>query len=157
MLICADIEYPISENRYSMWFDWSRRRHRGLRWWVLYNIESSPKNGAEIMDGMEAMTQGWWRPSPGSIYPLLDSMVKEGEISKREDGRYELTQKGKEEVGWVPGRHYTQPRTVQDVLVEMTSYTSYLEDLAKSDVSKLSPYIDQIRALQARLSKLSGA
>lgn len=108
------------------------------------------------MDGMEGMSQGWWRPSPGSVYPLLDSMVSEGEISKKEDGRYELTHKGKEDIGWVPGRHFSQPRTVQDVLREMTSYVSYLEDLGKSDSTKLAPYADQVRQLQARLAKVGG-
>jgi DNA-binding PadR family transcriptional regulator len=47
----------------------------------------------EIMDEIENMTQGWWRPSPGSVYPMLDEMVKDGLVKKREDGKYELTAK----------------------------------------------------------------
>jgi len=137
-----------------MWFDWSRHKHRGLRGWVLYILESSAKNGAEIMDTMESMSQGWWRPSPGSVYPLLETMAKEGSIKKREDGKYELTEQGKEEVGWPSRMRSTYPRSMDEVLNEMTSYVSYLEDLARTDISKLAPYSKQIKELQARLLRL---
>src|SRR2546428_5135163 len=72
-------------------------RRGWLRPWVISMIARSPKNGAEIIDEIEKMSWGGWRPSPGSIYPLLDQMVQEGAIRKREDGRYELTDKGKDE------------------------------------------------------------
>ena len=49
--------------------------------WVLSILQQSPKKGAEIMDQIEIATQGWWRPSPGSVYPLLDELQKE-EASK---------------------------------------------------------------------------
>ena len=56
--------------------------------WTLSLIARAPKNGAEIVDEIEQMTQGWWRPSPGSIYPLLADLQQEGLIQKRDDGRY---------------------------------------------------------------------
>ena len=37
-----------------------------------------------------------WRPSNGSIYPMLKKMVNEGMINKRDDGRYELSENGKD-------------------------------------------------------------
>ena len=64
---------------------------------VVSMLSNSPKNGVELMDDMEKMTQGWWRPSPGSVYPLLEQLTNEGLIRKREDGRYELTEKASEE------------------------------------------------------------
>jgi DNA-binding PadR family transcriptional regulator len=137
-----------------MWFNWAQHKHRGLRGWVLYILEISPKNGAEIMDAMEGMSQGHWRPSPGSIYPLLESMSKEGTIKKLEDGRYELTSTGKEEVGWPSRMRSNYPRSIEDVLSEMNSYVSYLEDLAKAKDTKLTPHLQQIKDLQNRLSKI---
>jgi DNA-binding PadR family transcriptional regulator len=136
-----------------MWFNWSEHKHRGLRGWILIVLEHSPKNGAEIMDAMEKMSQGWWRPSPGSVYPLLENMTAEGLIKKL-DGRYELTEKGKEEVGWPSRMRSAYPRSLDEILNEMTSYVSYFEDLAKSDSSKLAPYLQKIKELQERLSKL---
>src|SRR6266487_2226130 len=76
---------------------WGGMRRGWLRPWVISIVGRSPKNGAEIIDEIEKMSWGGWRPSPGSIYPLLDQMTVEGALKKREDGRYELTDKGKDE------------------------------------------------------------
>src|SRR5438093_12559198 len=77
-----------------MWFGgfggWKHHRRRGLRTMVVTMVSRNPMNGSEIMDQIEAMSQGWWRPSPGSIYPLLEELREDGVLRKREDGRYEL-------------------------------------------------------------------
>jgi Transcriptional regulator PadR-like family len=102
------------------------RKKRGLRNWVIVVLRRSPRNGAEIMDDMEVMTHGWWRPSPGSVYPLLEEMVGEGSLRKRPDGRYELA--GAPEPLWSwPGPR--SPRTPEEVLQEISGLTAYLEDL----------------------------
>jgi DNA-binding PadR family transcriptional regulator len=138
-----------------MWhFGWETKRRRGLRTWVVSMLERSPKNGAELMDEIELMTKGWWRPSPGSMYPLLESMVQEQLIRKREDGRYELTQKTKEEFGWPYGSHGAQPRTVDDMLKEIEGYASYFEDLSKSDRTRIEPYSDRIKNIAERLAAM---
>lgn len=64
---------------------------------VLELINESPKNGAEIMDEIEKRTHGTWRPSPGSIYPLLSYLEKQGYIEQKEvEGikKYAMTEKG---------------------------------------------------------------
>jgi DNA-binding PadR family transcriptional regulator len=140
-------------------FDWAKRTHKGLRRWVMYIVRDSPKTGAEIMNVMEANVQGWWRPSPGSIYPLLARMLEEGVLSES-DKKYSLTDKGKEEVDhpfpWLGGGPQA-PRSVEGVLQELTSYVSYLEDLAESDKGKLGENAGQIRELGKKLTKLGGA
>lgn len=109
------------------------------------------------MDIMESYVQGWWRPSPGSIYPLLESMKKEGVLSMSEDKRYSLTEKGREEIErpfpWV-GREPMSPRSPEQVLEHLSSYLSYLEDLAHSDKDKLAQHADKIRELSERLAKV---
>lgn len=138
-----------------MWLDWSKRSHRGLRTWILYIVQNEPKNGAEIMDAMESQSRGWWRPSPGSVYPMLQQLSEEGVIKKREvDGRYEITPQGKEEVEW-PSRSRTGgPRSVEGTVAEMSSYISYLEDLALAKDPRVAQNTRQIRELAERLSKL---
>jgi len=42
-----------------------------IRLHVLEALEESPKSGSEIIDQIEKHTNGFWKPSPGSIYPLL--------------------------------------------------------------------------------------
>ena len=38
-------------------------RRRGLRMWALSILARGPKNGAEIMNSIEEMSQGWWLSS----------------------------------------------------------------------------------------------
>jgi DNA-binding PadR family transcriptional regulator len=69
-----------------------------LRFLVLKMISEKPLSGAEIMDEIEKQT-GSWKPSPGSIYPLLASLHKKGftqELPKDESGfkRYSFTEEG---------------------------------------------------------------
>ena len=138
-----------------MWFDWMKHKRHGLHGWVLYALEISPKNGAEIMDAMEQMSQGWWRPSPGSIYPLLDELQKEGNIKKLEDGKYEITAQGRQEFEWPWGPRPKQPRTAEDIVAEMNSYVSYLEDLNRSeDRPKLTASAEKLKGVRDRLSAL---
>lgn len=141
-----------------MWhFGWEMRKRRGLRIWVLSILERTPKNGAELIDEIELMSRGWWKPSPGSIYPLLESLLQEGFVKKRDDGRYELTERARQEIGYPFGMtHGGAPRTVDDMVNELSAYTSYLEDLSKTDKTKLDPYRESIKKIKERLSALSG-
>lgn len=140
----------------NMWhFGWEMRRRRGLRIWVLGLLERSPKNGAELVDEIELMTKGWWKPSPGSIYPLLENLVQEGLVKKRDDGRYELTQKARQEIGYPFASHGGTPRTVEDMINEINGYASYLEDLSKVDKARIDPHKDKIKKIGERLSALS--
>ncbi|MGQ9597633.1 MAG: PadR family transcriptional regulator [Thermoproteota archaeon] len=71
-----------------------------LRYLILEMLSEKPMSGSEIMDMMEKETRGTWRPSPGSIYPLLTWLQEKGFVKalpKDENGvkRYELTNKGR--------------------------------------------------------------
>ena len=139
-----------------MWpFRFAMHRKRGLRMMVVSLLSTSPKNGVEIMDGIEAMTRGWWRPSPGSIYPLLERMSGEGTIKKRADGKYELTPKANAELEVSFGPNFRRPRTLEEVIGEVHSFVSYLEDLNASGKSDLSPHLVRVRELGERLVNLA--
>lgn len=124
---------------------------------VLSALERSPKNGAEIMDEIEAVTRGWWRPSPGSIYPLLEAMTQEGLVTKNAAGKYELSQRAKEEMGWSShgGMHQGRPQTIEEMLDEISGYASYFEDLDRSDKARLNQHRAKIKSVAQRLSALS--
>ncbi len=113
----------------------NRMRHREMKRWmrhtamvpkgfiryhVLEALNEKPMSGSELMEEIEKHTGGSWKPSPGSIYPLLAWLQDNGHIKElpTENGlkRYELTQNGKalleeqkkirtkvrEEVGFLP-------------------------------------------------------
>ena len=119
-------------------------------------MSDAPKSGAEIMDVMETNLQGWCRPSPGSVYPMLKAIVDEG-VLIRSDNRYSLTPKGREEIDhpflW-PGRPGSSPRSVEAVLDEISNYVSYLEDLSQASDNRVGPNAERIRELSARLAKI---
>jgi DNA-binding PadR family transcriptional regulator len=71
-----------------------------LRYKLLRMLSDKPMSGSEIMSEIEKQTNGYWKPSPGSIYPLLSWLQDQGHIkeaAQQEPGirRYELTEQGK--------------------------------------------------------------
>lgn len=83
---------------------WMWRRKGMLRDIVLYILAfKGEMTGAQIIDEIERWSFGFWRPSPGSIYPLLDDLEREGLIKiSRIDGvrkYYTLTEEGKKALG----------------------------------------------------------
>jgi DNA-binding PadR family transcriptional regulator len=71
-----------------------------IRYHVLQALNEQPMSGSELMQAIEKQTGGHWKPSPGSIYPLLSFLQDNGYIKElpTENGlkRYELTQSGKD-------------------------------------------------------------
>ena len=70
-----------------------------LRYFVLKFLSQKPMSGAEIIEEIGKRTHGKWKPSPGSIYPLLAWLQDHGviqEVPTEESGvkRYKLTEKG---------------------------------------------------------------
>ena len=71
-----------------------------LRYYVLRLLNEKPMSGSEIMNEIEKRTDGRWKPSPGSIYPLIAWLQDKGytkEVPEQEAGikRYILTDQGK--------------------------------------------------------------
>ena len=97
-----------------------------------------------------------WRPSPGSVYPMLKKMVEESLIVKREDGKYELADMGTEILDEMFNfrRGFSGQNgkfTAERALNEIDSYVSYLEDLKEE---KLLPHKEEIDELSKRLKKI---
>jgi DNA-binding PadR family transcriptional regulator len=71
-----------------------------LRYYVLKLLAEKPRSGSEIMNEIDKKTEGHWKPSPGSVYPLLAWLQDKGytkELPEQETGmkRYTLTEQGK--------------------------------------------------------------
>jgi len=77
-----------------------RMRRGDLRVLLLAGLLDGPAHGYELMKRLEETTGGRWRPSPGSIYPMLQLLEDEELVRARDDdGRrvYELTELGTEQ------------------------------------------------------------
>ncbi len=94
-----------------------------IRYHVLEALNEKPMSGSELMEQIEKHSGGFWKPSPGSIYPLLAWLQDNGCVKElpSENGlkRYELTENGKKlfeeqsrirkkfrEEGFLPGQFF---------------------------------------------------
>jgi DNA-binding PadR family transcriptional regulator len=76
-----------------------RRAGRGdVRAAILSLLAEAPSNGYGLIKAIAEKTGGFWRPSPGSVYPTLQQLVDEELIEARGEGRrteFELTESGR--------------------------------------------------------------
>ena len=65
---------------------------------ILRLVAERPIHGYALIKEIERITSEDWKPSPGSIYPALQSLVKHGLITSTADGRrriYDITPAGR--------------------------------------------------------------
>ena len=77
-----------------------RMRRGDIRTAVLAVLSEEPGHGYDVIQRLEDKTEGSWRPSPGSVYPMLQLLADEGLArSVERDGKrvYELTDAGRAE------------------------------------------------------------
>jgi DNA-binding PadR family transcriptional regulator len=73
-------------------------RRGDVRTALLIALLDGPGHGYELIQALETKTDGRWRPSPGSVYPLLQLLADEGLVTSFErDGKrvFELTDEGR--------------------------------------------------------------
>jgi DNA-binding PadR family transcriptional regulator len=72
-----------------------------IRLLVLDSLNKDPKHGYQIMTSISKMFNELYRPSPGVIYPTLQSLTEENLITYEERGKkkiYTLTKNGEKEL-----------------------------------------------------------
>jgi DNA-binding PadR family transcriptional regulator len=75
-----------------------RARRGDVRAALLLLLAESPQNGYQLIQEIERRTEGYWKPSPGSVYPSLQQLEDEGLVRAQEqDSRrtYTLTDEGR--------------------------------------------------------------
>lgn len=73
---------------------------RGFMEMHILRILETPHHGYEIMKHIEEECR-CWRPSPGSVYPILQKLKKAGLIAEKKSGKrnmYTLTKAGREKI-----------------------------------------------------------
>jgi DNA-binding PadR family transcriptional regulator len=107
---------------------------------LLVALLDGPAHGYELMDRLERFSGGSWRPSPGSVYPLLQMFQDRGLVeSDSEQGRkvFALTEAGREEAE----RHR----------VDVTDATVPVD----SNRSELRTELEQLRAASRQVSMVA--
>jgi len=76
---------------------WKIFERGDLKFVILRLISKRPMHGYEVMKALEEESKGYYRPSPGSVYPTLQMLDDEGYLTVEEkDGRkiYTITDEG---------------------------------------------------------------
>lgn len=69
-----------------------------IRFLVLHLIAEEPRHGYELIKAIEELSEGFYAPSPGVIYPTLSYLEEGGFVEARSDGNkksYAITDEGK--------------------------------------------------------------
>jgi DNA-binding PadR family transcriptional regulator len=75
--------------------------------YILAVLSKAPATGYDVMQSIEERTEGAWRPGPGTIYPLLKELMREGllKTGPRRPGSarvvYSVTPSGGAELGFM--------------------------------------------------------
>jgi DNA-binding PadR family transcriptional regulator len=68
-----------------------------MRYVILKLLREKPMHGYEVMKALTEETDGWYKPSPGTVYPTLQWLEDEGHVSCEEtEGKkvYSITEAG---------------------------------------------------------------
>lgn len=82
--------------------NWLREAQKGyIRMGILILLSKKPSHGYEIMKEIDSRTKGFWQPTPGGIYPVLNDLESSGYIKgrwqtqkNRRQKVYSITQSG---------------------------------------------------------------
>lgn len=105
-----------------------------LPYYVMGMLAHEDMYGKKILDSVSDMTGGYWRPSPGLIYPLLQKIVRLGYATQRLDDSQGH-----------PRRIYKLTATGEEALLQMQQEIS--ERLQKT-IENLSSHMEKIKKFQ---------
>jgi len=131
-----------------------------LESYILLLLRDGSLYGYKIIKKIKEKTK-FWKPSPGSVYPALQSLVKKGFVEKVDDGkkkRYVLTKKGlklSEEIkDFEETMKENMSRILGDILnIDKTEIEKFFEDVKKKH--KTSPLSIHIHNMFNLLLKIS--
>ena len=94
-----------------------------LPMYLLSLVGERPLYGTEIMNTLAAMSGGEWKPSPGSVYPLLKRLERDGLLhGEWQSGQaaakriYSITERGRAELPELQRHLLAELRTVKEII-----------------------------------------
>jgi DNA-binding PadR family transcriptional regulator len=132
---------------------------RGL---LLAALLDGPAHGYELMRRLEGQAGGRWRPSPGSVYPLLQLLEDEGLVRGRDsDGRkvFELTERGRAQADAGQLRDLTAGTAAGSAHLDLRAEVHRLHGAARQvatagDSAQLQEAVEIVRSARQALYRL---
>ncbi|MCD6563141.1 MAG: PadR family transcriptional regulator [Thermoproteales archaeon] len=133
-------------------FIWARQRP--IKLIILVMLSKKPMSGIDIIKEIEKLSFGFWKPSPGTIYPLLKSLLEEGLIKRIGENNkkiYTLTEKGKKLAKeWAV---FLPAGDIESVVSHLESYINYLEEY-KAEYGLPDDISVKVKELLERMKKI---
>ncbi len=128
-----------------------------LKFLIIRIMRDRDLTGSQIMQIFEEHTRGKWKPSPGSIYPLLRNLEDEGIIETIQiEGRskvYRLTESGRKQLDIMMKQKQFRPRAQIGRMIWFHLFDP-IERL-EFQINGISNTIEEIRAGADNLKKAS--
>jgi len=118
---------------------------RGMLPWMLLSVlQQGPIHALSMIKAISERSHGLWKPSPGSVYPILHRFEKEGLLeSEWQENKaaprrvYRLTRKGGLEVPKIQKRLIEELTKAKDLIEKHVQALQYWEEV-KGDHGKRS-------------------
>lgn len=131
-----------------------------LKSYILLLLRAGPLHGYKIMEKIKEKTK-FWKPSPGSVYPALQSLVKKGFVKKIDEGRrkkYALTKKGLKISEEIKDFEKTMREKMSKILgeilgVDKAEIERFLEEMKKR--YKANPLYERLNTIAELILKIS--
>ncbi len=142
----------------------ARRRRGDVRMALLMLLAEEPRNGYQLMQTIEERSDGSWRPSPGSVYPILSQLEDEGLVraTEREGAKlFELTDQGREYVEsaetetppWETQEEEDHPgRQLRHLLPEIARASAHV--MQSGDEAQIAKAIETLKDARRKLYRI---
>jgi DNA-binding PadR family transcriptional regulator len=131
---------------------------------ILLLLAEEPRNGYQLMQTIEERSDGEWRPSPGSVYPVLSQLEDEALIRATEqDGAklFELTDAGRKYVEdaetetppWETSEEEDHPfRQLRHLIPEIARASAHV--IQSGDEAQVAKAIDTLKDARRKLYRI---
>jgi len=143
-------------------FGGGRVRRGEVRDLLLAALLEGPAHGYELMRRLEEGSGGRWRPSPGSVYPLLQLFVDQGLVEGLEvEGRkvFKLTDAGREQADKTPLRELADASPAGSLAMQLRAELEQLHGAARQvgavgQAGELERAVEIVRSARQALYRL---
>ncbi|AKG24838.1 hypothetical protein IJ00_25255 [Calothrix sp. 336/3] len=139
------------------WKDEQRTPRGDIKYILLTLLAEQPRHGYELIKELEARYAGFWKPSPGSVYPTLQLLEEGGYlISEQVQGKrvYTITDAGQELLAergdrptWMNRRE--QPQELMELQKAMTDVGAAVMQVARSgnsqQIARVKELLNRVR------------
>jgi DNA-binding PadR family transcriptional regulator len=143
-------------------FNFQRLKKGALKYLVLECLAEKPMRVYEIIKAIENKFEGFYRPSTGSIYPILKTLIDDELISVNiENGKkiYSITEKGKKIYEEMKNKKYKifgdNASFIMPILQELLQMAFYFhENRSKIDERTSELIINHLKDCKEQIRKL---